>query len=109
MRQTSLPRRQVTVTRHPARPRTDQQTSAFSACLSVGKEVEHVEGMRRGLPLLLLGAIGIPVMLTAQDARPTFKARVERVTLSATVRTGRGRAVTNLQPSDFQLYDSGQL
>jgi VWFA-related protein len=48
-------------------------------------------------------------MLIAQDARPTFRARVERVTLSATVRTGRGRAVTNLKPSDFQLYDSGQL
>jgi len=58
---------------------------------------------------LLLGAIGIPAMLTAQDARPTFRARVERVTLSATVRTGRGRAVTNLKTSDFQLYDSGQL
>ena len=58
---------------------------------------------------MLLGTIGIQTMLLAQDARPTFRARVERVTLSATVRTGRGRAVTNLKPSDFQLYDSGQL
>jgi VWFA-related protein len=44
-----------------------------------------------------------------QDARPTFRASVERVTIAATVRTKRGRPVTNLQVSDFQLYDSGSL
>lgn len=52
--------------------------------------------------------VGIPV-LAAQDTRPTFRASVDRVTLSATVRTGRGRPVTNLKVDDFQLYDSGEL
>jgi VWFA-related protein len=51
----------------------------------------------------------MPVLRAAQDLRPTFRASVDRVTLSATVRTGRGRPVTNLKTSDFQLYDSGQL
>ena len=58
---------------------------------------------------MLVGAASIPVVLAAQDDRPVFRAAVERVTLSATVRTDRGRPVTNLKPSDFQLYDSGQL
>jgi VWFA-related protein len=58
--------------------------------------------------LLVCGA-AMPVLLAAQDLRPTFRASVDRVTLSATVRTGRGRPVTNLKTSDFQLYDSGQL
>jgi len=58
---------------------------------------------------LLVCAAGIPQVLAAQDARPVFKTSVERVTLSATVRTERGRPVTNLKPGDFQLYDSGQL
>ncbi len=49
----------------------------------------------------------VPVMVSAQT-RPTFRASVDRVTLSVTVRTERGRQVTNLGPSDFQLYDSGR-
>jgi Ca-activated chloride channel homolog len=71
--------------------------------------LKHMGSVRRGLSLLLVGAIGLPAILAAQDARPTFRASVERVTLSATVRTGRGRPVTNLKASDFQLYDSGEL
>jgi Ca-activated chloride channel family protein len=61
------------------------------------------------LPLILAVAVPAAVATTvAQDARPTFKASVARVTLSATVRTSRGRPITNLQASDFQLFDSGQ-
>jgi Ca-activated chloride channel family protein len=45
---------------------------------------------------------------TAQDARPTFRASTERVTVAATVRTRRGRPVVNLQASDFVLLDSGR-
>jgi VWFA-related protein len=59
---------------------------------------------------LLVSAIALPVLMAAQDIpRPTFRATVDRVTLSATVRTGRGRPVTDLKATDFQLYDSGQL
>lgn len=58
---------------------------------------------------MLVCAASIPGVLAAQVDRPVFRAAVERVTLSATVRTERGRPVTNLKPSDFQLYDSGQL
>jgi VWFA-related protein len=57
------------------------------------------------LPLILAVAAST---LLAQDARPTFKASVERVTLSATVRSSRGRPVTNLKVTDFILSDSGR-
>ena len=57
---------------------------------------------------MLAGMTTLSAMLAAQDARPTFRASVERVTLSATVRTGRGRPVTNLKSADFQLFDSGE-
>jgi VWFA-related protein len=43
----------------------------------------------------------------AQAARPTFRSAVDLVTLNATVRTRRGRPVTNLKPEDFELLDSG--
>jgi Ca-activated chloride channel family protein len=45
---------------------------------------------------------------TAQDPRPTFRARTELVTVAATVRTRRGRPVVNLKASDFQLLDNGR-
>jgi Ca-activated chloride channel family protein len=56
---------------------------------------------------LILAAGALP--LAAQDARPTFRASVERVTLSATVRTDSGRPITTLTAADFILKDSGQL
>ena len=48
-------------------------------------------------------------MLAAQDGRPTFRQSVDRVTLSVTVRTSRGRHVANLKSSDFKVYDNGVL
>jgi VWFA-related protein len=45
---------------------------------------------------------------TPQGQRPTFKAAVARVTVAATVRTRRGRPVTDLKAEDFQLFDSGE-
>ena len=64
------------------------------------------------------GLIGLIVLATwgssaaatsgvAQDARPTFRARTELVTVAATVRTRRGRPVVNLKASDFQVLDNG--
>ena len=62
------------------------------------------------------GILALPLILTvaasallAQDAPPTFKASVARVTLSATVKTTRGRPVTTLKAADFELRDSGNL
>lgn len=58
------------------------------------------------LPLVLVTLMS--AMPLAQDARPVFSASVERVTLSVTVRTERGRPVTNLTEQDFQLFSSGR-
>ena len=44
-----------------------------------------------------------------QDPRPTFRASVGRVAVSAVVRTRQGRPVTDLTAKDFQLIDRGQL
>ncbi len=43
----------------------------------------------------------------AQPARPTFRSSVQRVVIAASVRTRRGRPVTNLKVEDFTLLDSG--
>lgn len=43
-----------------------------------------------------------------QEPRPIFKSGVDRVTVAATVKTKRGKAITNLKASDFQLLDSGE-
>jgi Ca-activated chloride channel homolog len=42
------------------------------------------------------------------EQRPTFKAVVQRVAVAAVVRDSKGRPVTNLKETDFQLFDSGQ-
>jgi VWFA-related protein len=43
-----------------------------------------------------------------QGQRPTFKAGVSRVAVAVTVRTKRGRQVTDLKQEDFNLFDSGE-
>jgi Ca-activated chloride channel family protein len=65
--------------------------------------------MRIGpVPLLVAAIWGSNVGAAPQDARPTFRASTQRVTVAATVRTKRGRPVVNLQASDFILLDSGK-
>jgi Ca-activated chloride channel family protein len=55
----------------------------------------------------LTGAAESPI---AQDqARPTFRAGVDLVSIAAVVRDGRGRVVRDLTKDDFQIYDGGQL
>jgi VWFA-related protein len=46
----------------------------------------------------------------SQDAEPlaTFRAGVDLVTVRVTVKDSRGRPVTNLQQSDFTLFDRGE-
>lgn len=61
--------------------------------------------------MIVLAMWGSSAAATAgvtQDARPTFRASTELVTVAATVRTRRGRPVVNLKSTDFQLLDSGQ-
>ena len=42
------------------------------------------------------------------EQRPTFKATVNRVAVAAVVRDRKGKPVTNLKETDFELLDSGQ-
>lgn len=43
-----------------------------------------------------------------QEQRPTFKATVQRVAVAAVVRDRKGRPVTDLKETDFQLFDGGE-
>jgi VWFA-related protein len=43
-----------------------------------------------------------------QEQRPVFRATVDRVTISVTVRDRRGRPVTSLKAADFHLLDNGE-
>jgi Ca-activated chloride channel family protein len=75
----------------------------------IGKEVEgQVDKMRGSLSLPLVLVTAMSAVPLAQEPRPVFTASVERVTLSATVRTGRGRPVTDLTEQDFVLMSSGR-
>jgi Ca-activated chloride channel family protein len=46
--------------------------------------------------------------LWAQEARPTFRSGVSRVTLNVVVRDRQGRAVAGLADRDFQIFDQGR-
>jgi VWFA-related protein len=54
--------------------------------------------------LWLAGAI----VGVGQDARPTFRAGASRVSLHVVVKDSRGRAITDLVHSDFQVFDEGR-
>jgi VWFA-related protein len=61
------------------------------------------------LAVLLCLAAGIPARLDAQEAStPVFRSRVAMVPISAVVRDSRGRAVTTLKASDFEVRDNGE-
>jgi VWFA-related protein len=82
------------------------------ANLTVGKQFDYSVGVRHGLPLVLAfgGLALIPVSTDAiaqGTPPPVFRSSVERVTLAVTVRTARGRHVTNLQAKDFTVIDDG--
>ncbi|MEO7192364.1 MAG: VWA domain-containing protein [Vicinamibacterales bacterium] len=65
--------------------------------------------MRLGVVIVMGLLTSLPVLGAAQESRPTFRTTVDRVTLSVSVRTSRGRQVPNLKATDFKLYDSGIL
>ena len=56
----------------------------------------------------ILGYLAGAAVTIAQEPQPTFRSGVDLVTVRAVVRDGRGRTVTDLQQSDFQLLDRGQ-
>jgi len=79
----------------------------------VGKDVEVSRTVRFGAltlcgVLLASTALVAEPVMTSPQTRPTFKAGVSRVTVGVTVRTKRGRQVTDLDATDFSLFDSGE-
>ena len=63
--------------------------------------------MRKLLCLALLSA-AVTSAPSAQEADvPLFKSGVEQVAVAALVRDSKGRLVTDLKPSDFELFDDG--
>jgi len=66
--------------------------------------------MRVALVVALGLVIWFPAVGTGQEPpapNPTFRTSVQRVVIAASVRTRRGRPVTNLKVTDFTLLDSG--
>jgi Ca-activated chloride channel family protein len=53
-------------------------------------------------------AASTPVQVQGAQNPPVFRASIDRVAVAVTVRTKRGKPVTNLKAGDFQLFDSGQ-
>jgi Ca-activated chloride channel family protein len=76
----------------------------------LGKELGYVWVMRR-IPLTLAIAL-LPLMAsaqgTAENQQATFRSGVDLVTVSATVRDGKGRLVKDLTRKDFEISDRGE-
>jgi VWFA-related protein len=67
----------------------------------------------RRLVLLVASLLTVPMVSVAQPptppmATPTFRAGVDLVTVTATVRDRRGRLVRGLEVGDFQVLDNGE-
>jgi Ca-activated chloride channel family protein len=56
--------------------------------------------------LLTMAIAGAPA--AQESGVAVFKSGVEQVAVAALVRDSRGKLVTNLKPSDFELFDDGQ-
>lgn len=54
-------------------------------------------------------AVSLTAQETAQPPRQTFHSSVDVVTIQASVRDARGRAVSGLTTRDFEVRDNGQL
>jgi len=87
-----------------------------------GKKLGYRTAMRRFLPAFAF--VLMPLMAwatdgadgpgrgreqrTAENQQPTFRSGVDLVTVSATVRDGRGRLVKDLAKKDFEVVDRGE-
>src|SRR6187549_287458 len=75
----------------------------------IGKKLGYVTGMRRILPALAFTLT--PFLAQAQgtaENQATFRSGVDLVTVSATVRDGKGRLVKDLAKKDFEVIDRGE-
>jgi len=64
--------------------------------------------MRKLLSVTLL-TVAVAATSAAQEPEiAVFKSRIEQVAVAALVRDSRGRLVTDLKSSDFELFDDGQ-
>ena len=75
-----------------------------------GKELGYGSGMRRILQALaiVLTPFTAAAQGTAENQQATFRSGVDLVTVSATVRDGRGRLVKDLEKKDFEVIDRGE-
>src|SRR5215203_1368603 len=77
---------------------------------TIGTELGYMTGMRR--TLLALALVALPLTGWAQGAtenqQATFRSGVDLVTVSATVRDGKGRLVKDLTRRDFEITDRGE-
>jgi Ca-activated chloride channel family protein len=74
-----------------------------------GKKLGYVRGMRR--ILLALALTLFPITGWAQEAaekQATFRSGVDLVTVSATVRDGKGKLVKDLTQKEFEVIDRGE-
>ena len=81
----------------------------FRSPYPFGKELGYVEAMRRFLPAFAM--VLMPILAQAQgpaeNHQATFRSGVDLVTVSATVRDGKGRLVKDLSRKDFEVIDRG--
>lgn len=75
-----------------------------------GKELGYRTAMRRFLQALAVVLIPVQgwAQRTAENAQATFRSGVDLVTVSATVRDGKGRLVKDLGKKDFEVLDRGE-
>ena len=75
-----------------------------------GKKLGYVRGMRRILPALAITLTPLLALAqgTAENQQATFRSGVDLVTVSATVRDGKGRLVKDLAKKDFEVIDRGE-
>src|SRR5215207_7184861 len=77
----------------------------------VGKELGIGRRMRRILPALAFVLMPVTAALgqgSAENQQATFRSGVDLVTVSATVRDGKGRLVKDLTKKDFEIIDRGE-
>lgn len=75
-----------------------------------GKELGYRTAMRRFLQALVMALMPLPgwAQGTAESQQATFRSGVDLVTVSATVRDGKGRLVKDLAKKDFEVIDRGE-
>jgi Ca-activated chloride channel homolog len=75
-------------------------------------EIMNVPTARRLAMAIAIALLAIPISgratLHAQDARPTFRASVALVPITAVVRDGKNRVVRELRKDDFEVFEDSE-